>query len=774
MSKLTQLEDEPENTAEVSDEDRALMELARTRFKSAVDRWSVDRAEALDDIRFYGGKQWDEGIEKDRDDSDRPCLTVNMLPQYVFQVTNEQRQNKPSIRVRPFDSKADVKTAEKLQGLIRHIEQNSSADVAYDTAFNDAVISGLGFFRVRTDYCNEESFDQDIFIERIENRFAVYTGPAKKADFSDMRWCFVTEDMPREEFREQFPDAQVSEWGETGEGDSDETWWGENTVKVAEYWTVEENPAELLLLQYTGQPAPEGMEQPPPTIKAFRDTLPGGKVPAGYKVLKKRKSHRRVVKWFKISGSEILEKGEWAGRWIPIIPVLGIELHIEGETRYYGLVRNAKDPQRMYNYWWTAETEMIALAPKAPWIAAEGQISGSADPGAWERSHIENIAALEYKPVTLGGQLAPPPQRQPFAGPPAGVVNARLSARDDMKATTGIYSAGLGDRGPEKSGIAIQRRQSESDTATFHYIDNLARSIRHCGRICVDLIRAVYDEARVARILGENGDEELVLFNSPFEDPDTGEQVMYDLSVGEYDVVVSMGPAYAAQRQEAADIQTQMVQANPKLMDIGGDIILRNIDGPGMQDLADRLERTIPPEILGKTPGEDKDGKATVPVLTQQLAAMQQQAQMMTETIEQLTAALNEEKDKSKSDQAKIDLDREKMYLDSQTKLEIATLQAAPAPEIIAQIDQLTQQLEWMRMTMAEMQLQSMPGQGGAAAPAPGGLPGPVPASGPEGAPMAPEGAPMPPEPAPPAGNEPPEIPEGMSPPEPAQGEETA
>jgi hypothetical protein len=770
MSGIVDLEDEPQTTPELSDADRAIIDLAKTRFKSSMDRWAEDRAAALDDIRFYGGQQWDGDIEKDRDDSDRPCLTVNMLPQFVFQVTNEQRQNKPSIRVRPFDSKADVKTAEKLQGLIRHIEQNSSADVAYDTAFNDAVISGLGFWRVRTDYCNEESFDQDIYIERIENRFSVYTGPAKKADFSDMRWCFVTDDIPREEFREQWPDAEVCEWGEAGEGDTDDPWWGENTVKVAEYWIVEEQPAELLLMEYNGVPpeqAAEGMQQlppPPQQIKMFRDQLPEGQVPAGYRVVKTRKSHKRVVKWYKISGAGILERGEWAGRWIPIVPVLGIELHIEGNTRYYGLVRNAKDPQRMYNYWWTAETEMIALAPKAPWVAAEGQISGSADPGAWERSHVENIAALEYKPVTLGGQLAPPPQRQTFAGPPAGVVNARLSAREDMKAATGIYSAGLGDRGPEKSGIAIQRRQSESDVATFHYIDNLARAIKHTGRICVDLIRKVYDQARVGRVLGENGDEELVLFNSPYQDEESGETVMYDLTVGEYDVVVSMGPAYAAQRQEAADIQAQMVDRNPKLLDIGGDIILRNIDGPGMQELADRVERTIPPEILGKKPGEEKDGKATVPILTQQLAATRTQLEQMGQALDQLTQALNEEKDKTRTEQNKLDLEREKMYLDAQTKLEIATLQAAPSPEVTEQITQLTQQLEWMRTHVAEMELRQLEGAG------PGGQatpPAPAPAIPEEGAPA--EG--LPPEPAPPAGNEPPATPEGMAPPAPAEEE---
>lgn len=750
-SKFAEYEDDlearsPATAEPMSEEDEALHRQALRRFGEAQSRWSANNEEALDDIRFYGGKQWDPAVETERENSDRPCLTVNMLPQFVFQVTNEQRQNKPSIKVRPFDSKADPKTAEKLQGLVKHVEYNSGADVAYDSAFQDAVISGMGFLRVRTDYCNEESFDQDAFIERIQNRFSVYTGPAKKFDFSDMRWCFVVEDMTREEFRESWPDAAVVDWSEAQAGDdASKEWWGENTVRVAEYWVVKEEPAELLELEYVGAPIPPQVvgvnpdgspalkesPQPEPIVKMFRDELPAGKVPKGYRVRRKRKSHRRKVCWYKLSGSEVLEKGEWAGRWIPIIPVLGIELHVEGDTRYYGLVRNAKDPQRMYNYWWTAETEMIALAPRVPWIGAEGQISGSADPGSWEKAATENIPYLEYKPVTVDGVLAPPPQRQPFAGPPAGVVNARLSAREDMKAATGIYSAGLGDKGPEKSGIAIQSRKVESDTATFHYIDNLGRSLRHVGRILVDLFRHIYDTPRVGRILGEGDKEELVLFNQRYLDPSTGETVMYDLSVGEYDVVVTMGPAYTTLREEGAARMVELAGGNPKVLDVGGDVIFGMMDGPGMETLAKRWKRTIPPEILGDET-EDGKGPEAAELASQKIAQLAQENQALKLATDELTKGLEAANQKLNSKELELEEKWKEAQLKAETDKEVALINAA-SKNGGEQLEQVVAMVLELKARVAELDLQNIEREEQAAGPQGDPASAPASAAPPEG-----------------------------------------
>jgi hypothetical protein len=556
----------------------------------------------------------------------------------VRQVTNDQRQNRPSIKVNPVDDKADIDTAKILQGLIRHIEYSSNSDVAYDTAFEGAATKGIGYFRAITDYCDPHSFDQEIVIKRIRNSFSVYLDPTyQEPDGSDANWGFVFEDLSTDDYKAQYKDsklASMNDWGSIG--DTAPGWTTSATCRVAEYFykTFKETTICLLSNQ-------EVVE---------KDKL--SQLPDGVRVLSERKTMLPAIQWCKINAVEVLEQTDWPGRWIPIIPVLGDELDIDGKKVLEGIVRHAKDAQKMYNFWVSAETETIALAPRAPFIGVEGQFEGHE--AQWRTANSKNHAFLEYKPKSVGGVPVGPPQRNAYEPPVRAITQARSQSAEDLKATTGIYDASLGNRSNENSGIAIQRRNVQAQTNNYHYIDNLSRSLRHLGRILVDLIPKVYDTPRVCRIVGEDGEAEMVKINQLFEK--NGEVKEYNLGLGRYDVTVSTGPSFTTKRQEAVESMLALTQSYPQVAQAAGDLIVRNMDWPGSKEIADRLKKMLP-QGLADEPGDQK------PLPPQIQAQMQQMHQM----IEQLTQHLNDANQK---------IETKSVELESRERIEMAKIQA--------------------------------------------------------------------------------------------------
>lgn len=619
--------------------DEELLEVARNRFKLAVELEADLRKEALDDLKFSNGDQWPEEIKRARAQDNRPCLVINLLPQNIHQVTNDQRQNRPAIKVSPVDDKADIDTAKILQGMVRHIEYASNADTAYETAFDRTVRSRFGYFRVITDYVNPMSFDQEIRIKTISDQFSVYLDPHfREPDGSDANWGFVFEDISKDDFKSQYPDAEISKTNDWEALSENSEWVKRDTVRVAEYFYKEYRETDIVLLS-------DGTS----LEKSKLPKVPGV-LPDGLTVVKERKTQLPVVKWCKINGDQILEKTDWLGKWIPIIPVLGEELFIEGKRVLNSLITHAKDSQRMRNFHKSNEAETIALAPKAPFIVAEGQLEGHEH--QWASANIKNHAYLQYKPVDLNGQPVPPPQRNAFEPPIQAITQASLMAGDDIKATTGIYDASLGAQGNEKSGIAIQRRNNQSQTANFHFVDNLSKSIRHAGRIIVDLIPKIYDTERAVRILGEDGSEEVVKINAMFNH--NGKDVVYNFA-GDYDVTVDTGPSFETKRQEAVASMADMSRANPQLMQVAGDIMVGNMDWPGAKEIAERIKKTLPAGIAD----DPKDQNQQLP------PQVQQQMQQMNQMIDQLTGQLNEARDV---------LDQKKLELESKERIEMAKL----------------------------------------------------------------------------------------------------
>ena len=616
---------------------RDLLAEMRHRMRVAISSYSESREDELDDLRFMAGSpdnrwQWPQDVLSTRGSvqgqtvNARPCLTINKLPQHVKQVTNEQRQNRPSAKTIPANDDADEEVAEVFNGMIRHIEYISNADVCYDTACENQVTYGEGYIRILTEYCDEDSFDQDIKIGRIRNSFSVYMDPLiQDPTGADAEWCFITEDILKSEYERLYPNATpLSTIAAQGVGDqSISQWISEDTVRIAEYFYVDHQKGTLLMF-------PGGMT-------AFEGSPQAKEAAAmGLKPMRRREVDRRKVMWIKTNGYEVLEEREWAGKWIPVVRVIGNEFEVDGRIFISGIIRNAKDAQRMYNYWVSQEAEMLALAPKAPFIGYGGQFEGYEY--QWKTANTQNWPYLEVNPDVTDGQGAvlPLPQRAAPPLPQTGLIQAKMGASEDIKATTGQYDASLGMVSNERSGRAILARERQADVGTYHFVDNLARAVRQVGRQLVDLIPKIYDTQRIARVIGIDGETSMVKINP--EQPEPVKKIVdqagiviekiYNPGVGKYDVVVTTGPSYMTKRQEAMDAMSQILQGNPQLWAVAGDLFVKNMDWPGAAEMAARLRKTIDPQVLSDT---DNDPA---------LQAAQMQMQAMAQEMEQMASML--------------------------------------------------------------------------------------------------------------------------------------
>lgn len=648
------------NARSVPYDEQEFLAKARDRFKLAAEAETKLRELMLDDLRFYNGCQWPDQIRKQREADDRPCLTINRLPQFVHSISNEIRQNKPAPKVSPVDDNADAETAEVYQGIIRYIERQSNATVVRSYASFYSIVTGRGYYRLVTEYADKESQsgDQDIYIRRIKNPLTVYMDPScREPDYSDAKYGFIIEDLTEEQFKELYPDAEISsaeEYRSTGDGQPPWRWKG--GVRTAEYFCCDYEDVQLFKVAGGGEEV------------TFERLLPG------MQVIAQRTERRHFVLWSKIDDSHVLEQSKWPGQHIPIIPVLGEEYDVDGETQLTGIVRAAKDPQRMLNYWESAKTETIALAPKVPYIAAEGQLENHE--GEWAASNRKNFAVLQYKPKSVDGALISPPQRQVFEPPIQAISLAEGGAVDNLKAVTGVYDPSLGAMSNEVSGIAIRQRLKQGSTSNYHYIDNVATAIRwECVQL-LDLIPKIYDRpGRVLRILGEDGTENEVTLNQLYQDR-SGIQRWYQLDAGKYDVAIDVGPTYQTKRQESVDSMTAFAQAAPQLVPQYADLYVKAMDWPGAREIAERVRPPgIPSDDQPQIPPQAAMQIQQLGQENQQLKAMLEQAQQIIQgkqvemaSKERTSAAQDSTKREIALLQAQVDLLLKKM--DTGTKLE--------------------------------------------------------------------------------------------------------
>lgn len=568
---------------------------ARERFNASLDGTRLTRDDAYEDMRFARlADQWPADIRKQRQAEGRPCLTINKLPSFIRQVVNDSRQNKPAISVHPIDNGADIETADVISGIIRSIERRSNAAVAYDTAIDHAASGGMGFFQIGIDYVHPDSFDLEARIKRIPNPLMVYWDPSStEFDASDWDYAFVTDWLSHDEFAVRYGKKATKVDWDTDERASE--WWQEDKTRIADYWLREPVTRKIFMLS-NGLTMRE--EELTDEIKAIFEV-------AGVQVLREREVQTTKVVRRTVNGAEVLDQEDWPGSTIPICPVWGEEVILDGRRHFRSMIRDAKDPQTMFNFWRTASTELVALAPKAPFIGPAGFARGNED--KWGTANTRSHSYLEYQ----GDQM---PQRQPFAGVPAGALQEALNSSDDMKSVTGIFDAGLGAKSNETSGRAILARQRESDVSNFHFIDNLSRAIQYAGRVLVEIIPSVYSQRQTIRILGDDEAEKVVklasrpkeVTTSSFERVKDGElgtdgkpvmERLYNLTTGIYDVVVDVGPSYQTQREETRETLLAIMREVPGAAQFIGDLAVDAMDFPNAQKIAGRLRMLLPPQI---------------------------------------------------------------------------------------------------------------------------------------------------------------------------------
>ena len=623
---------EPISTLDSTSREDRLRE-ARERAKYGLTAWQENFDNAKADVRFLAGEQWPERVLRERQLEGRPALMLNKLPQYMDQVLGDQRQNRPAIRVHPVSANVGGKQAQQAsnqagtkrytlaevyEGLIRNVEYISNAEAHYDKAFQQALEGGFGWLRVLTKYATDDAFEQDVEIASIHNRFSVIMDPdCNEPDFSDANWCFVSENMPKKEFDKRYPNKR------TGVLDGEEgSWWGDTEhVRVAEYFYREPVTRVLLLMS-------DGRTVWADEVREVLDEM----AQQGITPKRAREVKTYKVMWMKITGRDVLEKPtQWPGNTIPIVPVLGKSIVIDDKTYYRGLIRYAKDAQRMHNYWLTAATERVALAPKSPFVGDAEAIEGYE--AEWANANTSNASLLRYN--SNGGTL-PAPKREAPPSMPAAEMQLALAGTDEIKETIGIYDASLGQKSNETSGRAIEARQRQGDRGTFAYVDNLNQAIRRLGMILVDVIPKVYDSERVVRIRAEDESGDWVVLNQTIIDTQTGQQVtVNDLGVGKFDVVVKSGPSYATQRLQAADGLMTFVQAVPDSAQAVMDLIATNMDWPGSDQIAERLRKMLPPNLLSNEEKEElgmdpntPDPQAAAAEQAAQVQAAQAQAEM--------------------------------------------------------------------------------------------------------------------------------------------------
>lgn len=616
--------------------DAELISKAKKRFTMAQKSESMNRKEGLDDLKFLDNKQWDPADVQARTADGRPCLTENRLPTFANQITNDQRQNRPSIVISPMGDKASKKDAKIIRGMIRAIERDSSADVAYDTGFQSAVHNGWGYWRILSEYESDKSFNKVITVGLISNPFTVYMDPSRTLFGLDAQWGIISEMVPRDEFTREYPDSQITPWDEVGIGDGKTDWLTDEEIRVCEYYYFKHEEREYVMLD-NGH---EGWEDE--LDESITDLIIQGKI----EVIARRTVQEKKLKWCKLTAIEVLEKRDCDGHYIPIIECDGTIINVNGQVTKKGITRDAKSPQRILNYYSTLEAENVALQPKAPWVMEEGQIEGHED--KWQAANRKSFSYLLYKGTNIAGKPAPPPQRQPFQGPPAAILAAKQGAVEALKAVTGIrFDATMSERMQDESGKAIRELNRNANLGAYHYIDNFGRALKNTGIVLVDLIPYVYDTKRIVSILDDSGAEDRVMINPNMKqahsevqgqspESDHPEKIkMFNPKVGRYQVTVTIGPSYATKRIEAAESMIEFMRAVPQIAPIIADLVAKNSDWEGAEQITERIAKSLPANLL--TPTKDDMSpqvQALVQGLQGQMQQMQQQLQMATKELQ--------------------------------------------------------------------------------------------------------------------------------------------
>lgn len=633
--------------------DEKIISEAKNRF-AHVEAYEADfrraylddlKADAADAINMYG---WPNSVRRNRDMDQRPCLTVNKLHQHNLQIINNSKQNKPSVKIHPTGSEATAEAADIFEGVIRHIEYQSTAQAAYDKAVEYQVKCGLGFWRIITAYASEdispEAFNQEIYIRAVKDPLNVYLdNDIQEIDGSDAKWGFIFDNVPIEEFNKKYPKYKDPPTT-PNLGESSNNWVTVDHVRVAEYYRKVEKKKTIVAFV-------------DPETQEVR-VVPKNDVPKellapllAEPTTKTREISEPTIEWYMIVGNEVADRSIWPGKYIPIVRIIGEETTIDGELDRKGHTRALLDPQRIYNYWTSSAVEFVALQGKQPYVAPAAAIEGYEN--YWESANKINYSVLPYKNKDDEGVEIPAPRRETPPVFSSAYMTGMQVAANEMQMVSGQHEAIMGEKSNETSGKAINQRQRQGETATYHFIDNLAHGIRYTGKILLDLIPKIYDTPRIIMIMAENGEQTMVDLDPKAAQAHelrknklTNEvKMIFNPNVGRYGVQADIGPNYGTRREEAFNAFSQIAAQSPQMMALVGDLMFQSADFPGAEEIAERLRRMVPAQALGE------EGPPEVKHLQAQLSQMQQ---VTNKLFEELATTRGELKNKDTETETKV------------------------------------------------------------------------------------------------------------------------
>lgn len=596
--------DGPKEPSTVTVDDPIISE-AKKRWDRCSEWESPSRERFIDDLRFANGDsdngfQWPNAIRRSREVDAKPCLTMNIIRQHNLQISNAARKNKSSIKIVPQGNGATVESSKIFKSIVSRIENISSAQDLYTQARNFQIDAGIGYWRVVTRYCSETSFDQDVFLEPVNDPLSIYMDPdMKQKDGSDANYAFVFDNMPLDIFNEQWPqyrDVVGQNALSVGSGDSD--WISKDYVRVCEYFRKVGIDDTLISFVYQGVRKQILKSKLPTNMRSIlKDPL-----------TKVRPVQREQIEWYLIAGNEIIDSTIWAGKYIPIVRVVGEETTIDGIMDRKGHTRYMKDSQRMFNYNASSQVEFVALQTKVPYIASAQAIEEYES--MWNTANVTNHSVLIYNGTDdSGNQIAPPTREQPPTSSPA-YQQGMDTAFSQMMMTSGQWQNSMGMQGNERTGAAINGRQAQSETAVFHFQDNYETALIFTGKILIDLVPKIYDTRRVIMIQGENdADMEVVIdpqaqqaFQLEQKETEQAAMSIFNPNVGDYAIAPSAGPSYGSKQAETREAMTLILTQAPQLVPLIGDILLGSMDFDKAMEAAQRLKRMVPPAALGNGP----------------------------------------------------------------------------------------------------------------------------------------------------------------------------
>lgn len=597
-----------------ADKDADVLTTMRKRFEHVCTVDSENRESYIQNVKISSSAdQWDEEVKKRRG-VNRPALTFNLLNLVVKQIIGDYRQNKMAIEVLPAGGASTEDKAEILAGLIRNIETDSNASLAYVNGLECSSRGNIGYIRIMTEYEADDVFNQKLVIKPVHNPLTVYFDPAAKmVTRQDAQYCLVTEMISKDEFRRLYPEAEENGWDIVDINSDDmEDWGTDDQIRVCEYFTKETATARLVAFDSGATVSIDSDDE----IEALKQI--------GWNPIKERKANRINIKWRKCTGSHVLEERVFKTKYIPIIPVLGEEVNIEGKTCLRSAVYYAIDAQHSYNYERSTSIERSALAAKAPWIVTQKQIEMYRD--QWDTA---NTTPQPYLVHTPDPAMPAGPQRIEPPSPSGADLQNSQAAAQDVQRTTGIFDSQIGQKTNVVSGVGLQEQQSQGATSTFIFLDNLRSAIEQCGRVLVDWIPQVYDKERVLRIINAEDDIEMETVNQQKQNPLLGvTEVLNDITVGQYDVIVTAGKAFASRRKEAVDGMLTWAKNFPNQAPLVADLVIGNMDVPGGDVMAARIKRSLPPQVVND-PDSPEGQQAAAQAQAQQQQAKQTQQQLL-------------------------------------------------------------------------------------------------------------------------------------------------